>query len=108
MPVVILEKIVADNMLDLEKKKRIVPLDEMCISALDKPVPLDFASVLRGDRIQLIAEVKKASPSKGIIRADFEPVEIARAYASHGAAAISVLTETKYFQGSLSYLREIK
>lgn len=58
--------------------------------------------------INIIAEVKKASPSKGIIRNDFNPVEIAKAYQENGAVAISVLTENKYFQGNLEYLRQIK
>lgn len=104
----ILEKIVADNRLELEARKRSFPLAELQRVALEQPTPLDFASALRGERVQLIAEVKKASPSKGIIRPDFNPVEIARTYADNGAAAISVLTEAKYFQGSLNHLRDIR
>ncbi|MGQ3684965.1 MAG: indole-3-glycerol phosphate synthase TrpC [Candidatus Loosdrechtia sp.] len=68
-----------------------------------------FSTVLRSDtNICIIAEVKKASPSAGIIRENFKPVEIARMYESGGAAAISVLTDEKYFKGSLSYLTAIK
>jgi indole-3-glycerol phosphate synthase len=85
-----------------------VPLAEMEKRASVQPPPLDFAVALRGDRVRLIAEVKKASPSKGIICPDFNPVNIAKTYAANGAAAISVLTEPKYFQGSLDYLRDIK
>ena len=104
----ILDQIVADNQLELEARKRSFPLGELRKVALEQAAPLNFASALRGDHIQLIAEVKKASPSKGVIRSDFDPVEIARTYAGNGAAAISVLTETKYFQGSLDYLRDIR
>jgi indole-3-glycerol phosphate synthase len=104
----ILEKIVADNLAELGARKNALPLNRVRGLALEQPPPLDFAAALRGDRMQLIAEVKKASPSKGVIRADFNPVEIARTYASNGASAISVLTENKYFQGSLNYLRAIK
>ena len=104
----ILEKIVADNRLELETRKHNLPLEELQRVALEQSPPLDFASALRGGRIQLIAEVKKASPSRGIIRHDFNPVEIARTYASNGASAISVLTEARYFQGSLNYLKDIR
>ena len=103
----ILQQIVADNLLELETRKSSYPLAELQKVALEQPPPLDFASALCGDRIQLIAEVKKASPSRGIIRPDFNPVEIAQTYASNGASAISVLTETRYFQGSLNHLKDI-
>ena len=104
----ILEQIVADNLQELEARKRSTTLEELKQAALEQPPPLDFAAALRGDRIQLIAEVKKASPSRGIIQPDFNPVEIAQTYASNGASAISVLTEGKYFQGSLDHLKDIR
>ena len=104
----ILDQIVADNLRELEARKRSFPLEELKQVASEQPPLLDFASALRGDGIQLIAEVKKASPSRGVIRPDFNPVEIAQTYAGNGASAISVLTETRYFQGSLNYLRDIR
>jgi indole-3-glycerol phosphate synthase len=104
----ILDKIVADVAIELEKKKRRLPLAEMVKKAVAQSPPLDFAPALRGDNVRLIAEVKKASPSKGIICDNFNPLDIARVYAANGASAISVLTEPKYFQGNLNYLRDIK
>jgi indole-3-glycerol phosphate synthase len=104
----ILDQIVADNLRGLEARKHSLPLEELKRVALEQPLPFDFASALRSDRIQLIAEIKKASPSRGIIRPNFNPVEIAQTYARNGASAISVLTEAKYFQGSLNHLRDIR
>jgi indole-3-glycerol phosphate synthase len=104
----ILDNIVADVATELEKRKSCLSLAEMAKKALVQSPPLDFASVLRGDNIRIIAEVKKASPSRGVISHNFNPLDIARIYADNGAAAISVLTEQKYFQGSLNYLTDIK
>ena len=104
----ILGQIVADNLEELESRKRSFPLKELQTVALEQPSPLDFASALHGNHIKLIAEVKKASPSRGVIRSDFNPVAIAQTYAANGAAAISVLTEARYFQGSLNHLRDIR
>jgi indole-3-glycerol phosphate synthase len=104
----ILDEIVADVATELEKKEKYRPITEIARMAFAQSPPLDFASVLYGNKIRLIAEVKKASPSAGIICENFNPVDIARIYASDGAAAISVLTEPKHFQGSLDYLRDIK
>ena len=78
-------------------------------NAVLAPKPLDFVTALRASQgVALIAEVKKASPSKGLLRPKFDPVELAQAYAENGAAAISVLTDAKYFQGSLAYLGQIR
>ncbi|MBN2077256.1 MAG: indole-3-glycerol phosphate synthase TrpC [Dehalococcoidales bacterium] len=104
----ILDDIVADKIPEVERRKRELPLEELKKQIQEQSAPLDFTSALKGDRIKLIAEVKKASPSKGIIRDDFDPVDIARTYADNGAAAISVLTDEKYFMGSLEYLRKIR
>jgi len=103
----ILDRIVADNVVELEARKLSFPLEELRKVVLAQPPALDFASALRGDHIRLIAEVKKASPSRGVMRSDFDPVAIAQTYASNGASVISVLTEIRYFQGSLNHLRDI-
>ena len=104
----ILNEIIASNQQLLEDRKRSISLAELQKLARAQPAPLDLASAIQGDDIQLIAEVKRASPSRGIIRADFDPVAIAEIYATNGAAAISVLTEPSYFQGSLEHLRDIR
>jgi len=104
----ILDRIVSHNRQELERKKRRLPLPVVERMAREQPPTLDLASALTGDGIKLIAEVKKASPSHGVIRPDFDPVKIAQLYADNGAAAVSVLTEARYFQGSLDHLTDIK
>lgn len=79
-------------------------LTDLRSAAADAPPSLDFAGALRGEEIALIAEIKKASPSKGLIRADFDPERIAATYAEEGARALSVLTDEAYFQGCNEYL----
>jgi len=104
----ILDKIITEIGRDLEQKKRKTPVSALKERIARWKAPLDFASALSGDSLKLIAEVKKASPSKGILCQDFHPVELAKTYARHGAAAISVLTEVNHFQGSLEYLAAIR
>jgi indole-3-glycerol phosphate synthase len=105
----ILDKIVATKQQEIARAKLAMPLSELHRRLADAPPPRDFLAALSGGPpIRLIAEVKKASPSKGLIRADFNPVEIARIYQQHGAACISVLTDEPYFQGSLEYLRQVR
>lgn len=105
----ILDDIVANKRREIEAAKRAVPLATLEKQLAAAPqVRNFFAALAEPGPIRLLAEVKKASPSAGVIRADFQPVEIAQTYERHGAACLSVLTDEKYFQGSLSYLREIR
>ncbi len=104
----VLDDIVAAVRKALEARKAAAPPAEIERRARNQPPPLDFAAALRGDDIRIIAEIKKASPSKGVIRHDFDPVAVARLYEKGGAAAISVLTEKDYFQGSLENLRAVR
>ena len=105
----ILDDIVAYKRDELAARKRAVSLTELTDRALYRADPPGFLAALqtRAGRT-IIAEVKKASPSKGVIRADFDPLAIARSYHVAGAAAVSVLTEKQFFQGSLEYLRRIR
>lgn len=103
-----LDKIVAEKLDELEKKEKIVPLLELEAAIKKKPSPLDLASALSGDTICLIAEVKRASPSQGVLRSELDPGKLAITYAQCGAAAISILTESRYFQGSLEDLKIIR
>ncbi len=108
----ILERILATKAEELTAARARYSLTEVTVAALRAAPARDFARALQtpppGASLACIAEVKKASPSKGVIRSDFEPVRIARQYAAAGAAAISVLTDVQYFQGSLDYLVQIR
>jgi indole-3-glycerol phosphate synthase len=105
----ILDQIVATKRQEMEEASRHVSERALAAKLEGAPAPRDFRAALESvPEIQVIAEVKKASPSAGVIRADFDPVAIARIYADHGAAAISVLTDEPYFQGRLAYLSAIR
>ena len=106
----VLAQIVADKRVEVAQARQRVPLEQVRQAALDaEPARNFFAAVTRpAGELRVIAEVKKASPSAGVIRADFDPVAVATAYYQAGAAAISCLTDVKYFQGSLSYIAPIK
>ena len=103
----ILNEIVEAKKEELERTTQERPLSRLEALASGKHAPLDFASALKGNGTRLIAEVKRASPSKGLICPDLDPVQLALTYAENGAAAISVLTEERYFQGNLEYLSAI-
>ena len=107
-----LDKICAAKRTHIAMQCSAVSLSEIKDRAKAAPPPVDFIKSLKvfsaNGGIALIAEIKKASPSKGIIREDFDPVEIARAYEIAGAACISVLTDVAYFQGCDDYLCDIK
>ena len=104
----ILDRIVEHKRGELEAAKTAVPFAEMRARADRAPAARDLAAALRGPGIALIAEVKKASPSRGVLRADFDPVALAQQYAGGGASAISVLTDEEHFQGSLADLQAIR
>jgi len=105
----ILEKIVATKRQEVESSKSTRSLESLQGELVGLPPTRDFHAALAGhSEIRLIAEVKKASPSKGLIREDFDPVAIAQAYQAGGAAALSVLTDRDYFQGDLKYLGQIR
>ncbi len=105
----ILDEIVAYKKEELADAKRRTPFADIKARAADAGATRGFGGALSAaGGIKLIAEVKKASPSKGIIRRDFEPVRIAATYEEAGASCLSVLTEKKYFQGDLAYLDSIR
>jgi indole-3-glycerol phosphate synthase len=103
-----LEDILRNTLAEVARRKQNLPLSELKQQVDDQLLPLDVGQALRGPGLHLIAEVKKASPSRGMICYDFAPVSLARFYAAGGAAAISVLTEEKYFNGNLGHLEAIK
>ena len=102
----ILEKIIETKKEELENytQEYVKSLEE---KAQKRKSVRDFKGALKSEGINIIAEVKKASPSKGVIREDFNPIEIAKIYEKNGAKAISVLTDKQYFQGDIKYLEDI-
>lgn len=108
----ILNKILATKVEEVAAAKAAVPLDEIKRQVAAAAPARDFLAAIHAKHAAaqpaVIAEVKKASPSKGLIRADFNPVEIALAYERAGAACLSVLTDAPYFQGAPEYLQQVK
>lgn len=105
----ILDRIVATKREEVERAKIFAPEEHLRRMVEQQPPPGEFLGAIRNaPNIALIAEVKKASPSKGVIRENFDPVAIARIYEKHGATCISVLTDEPYFQGHIEFLRWVK
>jgi len=108
----ILRRILATKRAEVEAARAAVPLAEMERRARGAPAPRDFAGALRAKiaagKPAVIAEIKRASPSKGLLRDPFEPAAIARSYAASGAACLSVLTDREYFQGAPEHLAEAR
>ncbi len=108
----VLDTILARKAEEIAERQRVRPLQALREAALAMPEPRGFAQAMRDKRAHnlpaVIAEVKKASPSKGLIRADFDPAAIARSYEAGGATCLSVLTDVDYFQGSDAYLQQAR
>ena len=103
----ILDDIVADKRQELTRQKELVSLSDLQARIVSQQTPLDLSRALQSRGVRLIAEVKKASPSRGLLCPDFDPVRIAGTYASNGAAAISILTDPR-FEGELDHISQVK
>jgi len=103
-----LDKIVAQKREEIEQRKKVAPRAYLQERIARQKSALDLALALKSDHIRLIAEVKQASPSRGMLSPNFNPTELSQTYAEGGAAAISVLTEANYFMGSIEHLAAIK
>ncbi|MBI5762026.1 MAG: indole-3-glycerol phosphate synthase TrpC [Planctomycetes bacterium] len=110
MSATILQRIVATKRDEIASAKAARPLSELRSRIRSLTPPRDFHNAIATDSptIRLIAEIKKASPSAGLIRADFDPIRIANIYAESGASALSVLTDRSYFQGELAFIEAVK
>jgi indole-3-glycerol phosphate synthase len=103
-----LDRIIAQKREEVKQRKMVATMAYLQERIGRQKPAVDFALALKGDHIRLIAEVKQASPSRGILTSNFSPTKLARTYAEGGAAAISVLTEANYFGGSIEHLAAIK
>ncbi|MFQ6058016.1 MAG: indole-3-glycerol phosphate synthase TrpC [Anaerolineae bacterium] len=104
----ILQRIVEHKREELTERKAAVPEPELRRHAVSAPPPADFAAALTAPGVSLIAEIKRASPSAGPLRADFDPLALARTYVQNGARALSVLTDERFFGGTLAHLTAVK
>ena len=104
----ILERILEVKRAEIAAAKERSPLAGVEARSRAAPRARDFVAALRARQPAVIAEIKKASPSRGVLREDFDPAAIARSYARHGAACLSVLTDETYFQGSSAYLEQAR
>ncbi len=105
----ILDEILQNKRIEVEEAKRTYPFELLTSKLEEAEPPKNFSEAIKLDeRVKIIAEIKCASPSKGILREDFKPIEIARSYKDGGASAISVLTDRRYFKGDLTYLRDVR
>jgi indole-3-glycerol phosphate synthase len=103
-----LDEIMRHKRDEVAKRAAMMPLASLRALAETAPAPLDLVAALRQPGVSLIAEVKKASPSRGLLCRDFDPARLAEVYAQGGAAAISVLTDARFFQGQLEHLTTVK
>jgi indole-3-glycerol phosphate synthase len=108
----ILDKIIAVKREEIALAQRRTPLADMRADAESRVLTRDFVGAMRrkiaAGQAAVIAEIKKASPSKGVLRADFIPADIAQSYAEYGAACLSVLTDKQFFQGQVDYLKQAR
>ncbi len=104
----VLDRILAHKLTEVDEARRERPLAQLREACQGQAAARDFAAALRRDTVALIAECKQASPSKGRLSDDYDPARLARVYAANGAAAISVLTDARFFQGSLDDLVAVR
>ena len=104
----VLDRILEARRVEVDHRKRVLPEAALKYGAKAATPLRDFSAALCRDGLNVIAELKPASPSRGILREPFDPVELGKAFESAGAAALSVLTEAEFFRGSLKYLRDAR
>jgi indole-3-glycerol phosphate synthase len=107
-PGTVLSRIIESRRAEVSRRKRILPETVLRMAAGKADAPRDFAGALSRGQVNVIAEIKKASPSAGVLRGDFQPAPLARGFEQAGAAALSVLTEEENFQGALAHLRDAR